>query len=301
MKVFITGATGFLGQHITKACLEKGHEVTCLRRPTSTYPFDENTGTAIRWITLSEGWQQELRDWKPDVLVHAAWGGVSAEGRNNPEIQQANVRQTAEIMTAAPYRQIVMLGSQDEYGQIDNAVNENHPLHPHSEYAKAKIACQQALQEHAEANGMEWQWIRIFSIYGEGQRKEWLIPSLITKCLSGTPTMQTTPGEQVYSYLHCSDFAQAIASIIGTKGKSGIYNLSSTHPIALKDLFQLIKTLTHSCIVFQPSLPYRENQSMMILGDSTRFIQAFGPYEKTTLEEGLNHTIQHIPNIHEQH
>lgn len=294
MKIFLTGATGFLGSHIAEACLAAGHRLLCLRRAHSTLPHLGRTLPAPEWVTEgAEGWQETVKAFRPDVLVHAAWGGVDAKGRNDAAVQQENVEMSRQMMTLAPYRQIIMLGSQDEYGKIDALTSENHPLHPLSEYAKAKIRCCEFLRQHCR-DKVEWQWIRIFSIYGPRQRKEWLIPSVITKCLTGEKQMETTKGEQQYSYLYSADLGRAVASVVGKKGKSGIYNLSSSEAIRLCDLFDLIKRLTGSEITFRKTLPYREHQSMVILGDASKFIHAFGAFEQTPLEEGLRLTIDAI-------
>lgn len=291
MRVFITGATGFLGYHIARICLAKGHDVVCLHRPASVNPFSDTESSRITWVTEDEA-RNRIGLLRPEVLIHAAWGGVSAQGRNDATVQQANIDLTQRIMKLYPYRQIIMLGSQDEYGRIDREIDEQQPACPLSEYAKAKVACCNMLEEYATTVKAEWQWIRIFSIYGEGQQSCWLIPSVIDKCLSGESVMETTPGEQIYSYLYCNDFAEAIAACIGQTGKSGIYNLSSSHPIALKDLFNLIKKLTKAPISFSATLPYRENQSMVILGNCHKFVNAFGTFEHTSLEEGLTHVIR---------
>jgi nucleoside-diphosphate-sugar epimerase len=299
MKILITGATGFLGYHLTRICVQKGHIVACLRRNNSHSLFDAATEHKIRWITVGETyWKQDLGLFEPEVLIHAAWGGVSADGRNDSAIQHANVDMTREILRLAPYNQVIMLGSQDEYGRIDTRVDESHPLQPLSEYAKAKIQCCKMLEDFGRRSGAEWQWIRIFSIYGEQQKSCWLIPSVIDKCLRGETSMQTTPGEQLYSYLYSTDFAEAVESVVGTTDKSGIYNLSSAHPTPLKDLFLLIRRLSGADIDFQPSLPYRDNQSMMILGNSDKFIRAFGPFEHTSLREGLTNVITEMKMSH---
>lgn len=296
MKIFLTGATGFLGYNIAIACADKGYQLLCLRRHNSVSHFPPSIEQQLLWVTEGEeGWLEAIRSFEPDVLIHAAWGGVDASGRNNAEIQQANVELTQQIMTSAPFKQIIMLGSQDEYGQIQAKTSETAPLRPLSEYAKAKIRCCQLLQQYCDPL-IEWQWIRIFSIFGLQQRPMWLIPSVIRKCLDNEPFMETTPGEQVYSYLYSADFGSAITSIVGQRGKSGIYNLSSAKAVRLCDLFELIKRQTGSSIEFRKTLSYRENQSMVILGDASKFIQAFGAFEQTPLEEGLRLTIEEIRN-----
>lgn len=106
--------------------------------------------------------------------------------------------------------------------------------------------------------------------------------------------MATTPGEQQYSYLYSHDFARAITSMVGRTGECGIFNLSSAHPITLIRLFRLIKELTQSSITFLPTLPYRENQSMVILGNSEKFVNTFGAFERTSLTDGLKRVIRHL-------
>lgn len=295
MRILITGATGFLGYHIVKRCVDKDHDVVCLRRKTSVSPFDESMEKRILWVDVdTQQGQDTVNDFAPEVLIHAAWGGVAADGRNNPEIQRTNIDMTDRIMEMYPYTQIVMLGSQDEYGQIDSVIDEEYPLSPVSEYAKAKIVCSRHLKTYCESKHIEWQWLRLFSLYGEKQQSGWLIPSTVKKCIDGALSMETTLGEQVYSYLYASDFACAVESVVGQKGKSGIYNLSSAVPVSIKALQEEIKQLTVSDIQYVRTMPYRPNQSMTIMGDSSRFIKAFGEFEYTTLKQGLAKVIEDI-------
>lgn len=257
--------------------------------------FEEAVEHEVSWVNSDDrNWEISVVDFQPDVLIHCAWEGVSADGRNNPEVQAKNIELSEKLFKLAGYKQIIVLGSQEEYGRIDSLVDENHPLNPVTEYAKAKIATCRKLTEHAKAAQVEWQWIRVFTVYGEKQKDNWLIPSIIKKCKDiSVKEMETTRGEQTYSYLYSSDFANAIFSIVGAEGKSGIYNISSTTPTRLKDLFEFIKRKTNSNIVFKPTLPYREYQSMWIMGNCNKFKNAFGEYERTSLSQGLDNIIHH--------
>lgn len=292
MRVLLTGATGFLGYHIAKACIKTGHQLLCLHRETSISLFSENDEKKIKWFSLSDtNYKQIINDFVPEVLIHAAWQGVSSVYRNDEKKQLVNMQLFMDVINLYTFNQIIVLGSQDEYGFINQIVVEDYPIKPQSEYAKNKNYCCQQLQYFSKERGYEWQWIRVFSVYGEKQQANWLIPSLISNCINGVKEMETTKGEQIYSYLYSSDFARAITSIIGQYGKCGIYNLSSMNPISLKELFEMIKKLTRSDIQFIPRLPYRENQSMMMVGDSSKFIRTFGTFELTSLEQGLKNMI----------
>lgn len=279
MRILLTGSTGFLGQNIVAEAIRQKHQVMTLRH------------------TEIDSCASRLEEFSPEILVHCAWGGVSAADRNNPELQKQNIDMSKKLARMAPYKQIIAIGSQDEYGYLDNIIREDHALSPLSEYAKAKIKVCNDYEAYTKEQGIEFQWIRLFNMYGPGQASNWVIPSVVEKCLLGASSMQTTLGEQRYAYLYVGDFARAIVSMFGQKEKSGIFNLSASNPVALRELFNLIKELTSSKIVFEyGALPYRQGQSMMICGDASKFKNAFGDFEKTDLRNGLEQTIQNIKN-----
>lgn len=270
MKILITGTSGFLGKHIVDEAIRQGHEVLCLKH------------------SEIDDCQKKVNTFAPEILVHCAWGGVSAADRNNPYLQVANIEMSKKVVKLYPFKQIIGAGSQDEYGNINEIVDEEHSLNPISEYAKAKIAFCNWLKEYAESHNIEWQWIRIFNMYGTEQASNWLIPAIIAKCKNGEKTMDTTKGEQQYAYLNADDFGRAIVSVFGAKDKSGIYNISSSNPTPLHDIFIMIKQLTKSDIEFKfGAMPYRQGQSMMICGNSDKFIHTFGEFETINIEEGI--------------
>jgi len=296
MRIFVTGTTGFLGAHIANVCIDKGHEVLCLKRNFSRSLFRPEIEKKLKWVNSDiQGWKSDVFTFQPDILIHAAWSGVSSLDRNDREIQRRNIELAAVLLKIYPYKQVIMLGSQDEYGRLDSLVDEKHGLYPVTEYGKAKIECSVLLMDYCEKNNIDWQWIRVFSIFGELQNENWLIPSIIRKCISGDTEMNATPAEQIYSYLYSLDFAEAIESMLGVRHKSGVYNLSSNQPILLKDIFLKIKKITASSIRFNfGALPYRNGQSMYIMSDSQKFIDAFGPFQRTGFEIGLLRTIEYI-------
>ena len=298
MRIFITGVTGFLGYHIALGCLKAGHELLCLKRSASILPIFsiKEERQQICWVTKGENnWKQIISNFQPDILIHCAWEGTTAQSRNNELIQHSNIQLLVDLIMIFPYKQVICLGSQDEYGYLDGIIDENYILSPQSEYAKAKISCCQQLAFLASEKNFEWQWIRLFSVYGEKQGDTWFIPSLIKKCLANEAHIPLTKCEQIYAYLYSDDFVFAILLLLGSKEKSGIYNLSSSYSISLKNILFLIKRLTNSKATFDFGFyPYRPYQSMMICGDSSKFIRLFGPFERTSLEEGLKRTIDSI-------
>ena len=296
MKIFATGVTGYLGFHFVNVAVSQGHKVLCLKRPTSKSLFEPIVEKEITWVSSKDSHMTEIiNDFQPDVLFHAAWGGVRGADRDNIEIQNENIIMSRKLFELYPYKQIIAIGSQAEYGFYNDIVRETHPLRPTTEYAKAKIQCCNEMIEYCENHNIEWQWIRIFTVFGEKQTGG-LIRMAIEKCLNKEKYLPTTLGEQKYSYLYSFDFARAICKILGSKGKSGIYNLSQPYSLySNRYVLEKIKELTSSYIVLQfGAIPYPDNQVMLMDGHVIKFQQAFGSIPSTNFEIALRNTIDSL-------
>lgn len=294
MKIFATGVTGYLGFHFVNEAVRLGHQVLCLRRNSSKSMFDSVVEAQIAWIDVEDlSLKEKIRLFQPDVLFHAAWGGVRGYGREDRHIQNSNLAMSRQMFGLYPYKQILAIGSQAEYGFYHGPVDENHVLHPLTEYAYAKKQCCDDLKKYCEINGIEWQWIRIFTVFGERQTGG-LIKLVVDKCKRGDKEFDTTEGYQKYSYLYAIDFAKALCQVLGVKGKSGIYNLSQPTEIhSNRYILERIKEKMHSDIQFNfGAIPYEDGQVMLMDGTVEKFVNAFGPIPHTDFELALNKTIE---------
>lgn len=297
MRLFVTGATGYLGYHFVKVAIAQGHKVLCLRRPTSVSLFEPFVEKEIQWVNNDD--EAKLREivnaFQPDVLFHAAWGGTRGKERNDVAIQEHNIQMSKDLITLYPYKQVIVLGSQAEYGFYFGPAMETDALKPNTVYGQAKIATCEFLKEYCEAHDIEWQWIRLFTLFGENQTGG-LIKMFTEKCLRGEKEFNTTEGQQRYSYMYTFDIAKAICMVIGSKGKSGIYNLSQPHDVfSNRQILEHIKELMHSDIQLNfGAMPYEENQVMYMDGYVTKFENAFGAIPHTDFEVALGRTIESI-------
>ncbi len=298
MRIFLTGATGYLGYHFANVAVSLGHKLLCLRRSSSKSLFDEIVEKQIRWVYSDDSQMKViLSDFKPDVLVHCAWSGVRDAGRNDVGVQNDNIEMSKNLFELYPYKQIIVIGSQAEYGYYSHPVSEGHSLNPNTAYGVAKVKCCDMLKHYCEDKGIEWQWIRIFTVFGEKQTGG-LIKLFAQSCLKGDAEFNTSPSMQIYSYLYSYDFGRAICQILGSDNKSGIYNLSQ--PFSLysnKDILGKIKEYLHSDIMVNyGAIPYGEQQIMMMDGTVSKFECAFGKIPYTEFDKALALTIDSIKN-----
>lgn len=293
MRIFVTGATGFLGYHFVNVAVALGHEVLCLRRLTSKSLFEPIVEKKVTWVNNDFTLKDVVRKFKPDVLFHAAWGGVRGAERNDVNIQTANIEMSDYIYHLYPYKQIISIGSQAEYGYYHGPVLEAHPLNPVTEYAKAKIISCNHLKDYCEAQGIEWQWIRIFTVFGEKQTGG-LIKSFTQNCLDEISQFDTTEGKQIYSYLYSLDFAKAVCQVLGERGKSGIYNLSQPFCCYsnIEILAKIKKYLRSEILINFGAIPYAPKQVMCMDGFISHFESSFGKIPHTNFDLALHNTIE---------
>jgi nucleoside-diphosphate-sugar epimerase len=298
-KIFLTGITGFLGSNIARYLAGEGHSIIATYREGSSTLCCADITDKIDWVLQDEGeWIETIINYKPKVIIHSAWIGVSHADRDNWDVQYKNVDYLNTILSIAKNsntKHMVVLGSQAEYGVFNGCIDEEYSLKPTEAYGYIKIVCSELVKQHCNYNNINWYWLRLFSFFGKGEASTWLIPSLVHRILTSTH-MDFTPGEQKYAYLYVNDLGCAIANIIKHEGtSSGIYNISGSKVIKLRDLVQKITSyLDESFQLNFGKLPYRVNQPMHMQGNSTKFIKTFGEFEKSDFDSSLHQTILHL-------
>jgi len=303
MKILLTGATGFIGSHIAEEYLRQGHQIFALKKKSSNLWRCDDFKAKIHWINSDnlEEIAPLITEINPEILVHCAWNGVKASERDNWIEQEKNLTflvSLLELIKSNSVRKIIALGSQAEYGNFEGAIDENHPCTPNSAYGASKVCASIIIQSFSEINKIEWYWLRVFSVFGPREGKNWLIPATINSLLENK-TMELSPCEQKYDYLFIKDFARGLLSIINTPSdKSGIYNLSSGESHKLEILLTYIekKIAPDKDLLKIGCIPYRPNQVMHMQGISDAFNKQFGYKQIHNIYDGLDETINYYKN-----
>ncbi len=300
MKVLLTGASGFLGSHIAELLLNSDHDVKALKRRTSeikSLPFYQR----IEWYNIEDEWIDKSITFSPEIIIHAAWNGVDAVSRNNWERQLSNISfvySLLEIAKTSHSKRFISLGSQAEYGFFSGKIDEACPINPTDAYGAVKAMAQQLVQSFCERYHIDWVWLRVFSVFGERESKNWLIASTIIELLNKIESLDFTLGEQKYAYLYVGDFAQAVLKVVETEEqRHGIYNISSNKAIRLKEVILMIQDILSSKTRLNfGAIPYRINQPMHIEGDIYNFSLSFGPIQISDFRHRLEQVVVYYKN-----
>lgn len=243
MKIFVTGATGFVGAYFVRAALSAGHEVVALRRSEESalpisLPHDP------MWLTKK---LEDLEDSNLagcDALVHFAATGVSPKPATWEECFRFNVLVSlslAEKAKRAAVGRIIIAGSYAEYGKAGLRYDEippDAPLEPTDPYAASKAAGCIALTAYARNHQLRLFYGRIFSAFGEGQSSVNFWPQLRDAAWKGAD-FEMTQGEQIRDFIPIEKVADTFLHACTREdivpGEPHIQNIASGIPISLRD------------------------------------------------------------------
>ena len=242
MRVFLTGATGFVGSHVVDALHARGHEVVALRRPGSRSRVPP--AREPRWI-----------DGALDDVPGDAFAGIDAvmhlaSHTPNPPYDtlerclywnvQASIAMASRAV-AAGVRRFVVAGSCFEYGASAaryDAIPVDAPLEPALSYPTSKAAAAVAFLGLARQEGLQLQLMRLFQVYGEGEAPTRFWPALREAARTGRD-FPMSPGLQVRDFVAVEDVAAQLADALDfdgvAPGRPRIAHVASGRPCTLID------------------------------------------------------------------
>jgi len=296
-RVLVTGAAGFIGSHLVRALLERGHEVAALARPASSM---HRLGQVRADVRLVVGDVRDppsvvsaLHGWRPEACAHLAWYAeprTYLDSHENLSALAASLDFLSHLLDSGCQR-LLVTGTCAEYRASERPLREDSPLGPKTLYAASKLALRTVLEQLAAASDARLAWARIFHLYGPGENELRLVPSVIRALLAGQE-FAATAGTQVRDYLHVADVALALCRLIEVEA-DGPVNVSSGEPISVRRLLQEIARIIGKPHLLR--LGERKSRDSWdppyLCGENRRLRHEAGWQRRHELAEGLSETV----------
>lgn len=296
MRALITGASGFAGGWLCRACLREGDEVHGISRSGAA---PEGASAAAVDLRDGDGVAACVRGFAPDVVYHVA--ALSSVGRSWAEPTQtleANVGGAVALLEALRHHardaRVVWISSSEVYGTVSAMpIGEQTEARPESPYAVSKIAAEQLAAVYAHAHGLRLVIARPFSHSGPGQRPIFLLSNIAWQAVTARRSCQRTlrvvtgNGAIRRDVTDVRDVVRAYRLLAGSS-VSGVVNVctgvtrSTAEQVA--ELARLAPDIAIEHVV-DPQL-VRATEVMELRGDPSRLHDATGwrpeiPYEQT--------------------
>jgi len=220
VRTLVTGASGFIGRWVARLLSRAGADLVMATRDPSGLRSVVNQleidGEALRADLGDEAAVDALvRRVRPAVTFHLAGYGVDRDETDEQEARRINVLAVRSIADAVarwgsrdwPGPQLLHAGSAQEYGVSGANLDEGAPARPTTVYGKTKLEGNVLLMERGGHPNLRALAVRLFTVYGPGERASRLLPSLMRAAERGEP-IELTAGTQRRDFTYVGDVAE---------------------------------------------------------------------------------------------
>jgi GDP-4-dehydro-6-deoxy-D-mannose reductase len=305
LRVLITGASGFAGGWLARACSEAGDEVIGVVRDPDTPPewFEPRVCDLRDRASVSD----LLRSATPDVVYHlAALSSVGRSWEDPGRTVEENVATAVNMLEALRLQhtsaRVVWVSSCEVYGPAATLpIVEDAPVAPANPYAVSKTAGDLLAGVYAEAHGLNLVRARPFNHTGPGQRPIFITSSLARQAAegraAGVTTLRISTGNPNTrrDFTDVRDIVRAYRLLAAGSGDAGtIYNVSSERSVSAAEQVELLASLISPITVEHIVDParVRAHEVMDLRGDSSRLRAATGWEPQIPFRETLADTIE---------
>lgn len=256
VKVLITGAAGFIGSHLTEACLDQGWEVVAIDSLTTYYSPTlkvENAShfrhhprcTFLEADLLEVDLPELLAD--TDVVFHlAAQAGVRASwGLSFDVYTKLNVTLLQRLLESArdsPLKLFVFASSSSVYGDAESLpIGEDQVLRPLSPYGATKALGEHLLHLYFHNYAVPTVALRYFSVYGPRQRPDMAFHRIIESALSGEEFKLFGDGRQTRDFTYVADIVGATIAVADRGVPGATYNIGGGARISMLEVLAIIR------------------------------------------------------------
>lgn len=302
MKILVTGGAGFIASQIADALIEQDNEVFILDNLSTG--FEKNINPKAKFIkadicdkNLSELFEKEKFD---VVNHHAAQMDVRKSVADPAFDATTNILGTINLLQNCVRTNVKKFMFSSTGGAIYGEQNyfpadENHPVSPLSPYGISKLAVEKYLFFYKAQYDLNYTVLRYANIYGPRQNpfgEAGVVAIFTSKLLKSAQPIINGNGMQTRDYVFVGDVVKA--NLLSIKDdQSDIYNVGTGKETNVNELFLILnKNIGNGQIEKHGQAAPGEQLRSVISSD--KIFKHFGWRPSTTLEEGLQKTIEYF-------
>lgn len=275
MKILVTGATGFIGQHVIRCLLKRsGLEIIGTTR-------DLNKAKKIDFFKKIKFIEIDLSIENrtifhqldsPDILIHLAWDNLP--NYNELFHIKKNLVENKKFifnMIDSGLKDITVSGTCFEYGMKSGCLHEKLIVSPSNPYGISKNSLRKFTENLQSDFNFSFKWLRLFYTFGERQGSGSLIAQIEKTAASSIKKFDMSGGEQIRDYLPANEMAELIVTCSLQKKIDGIINCCSGKPISIKNLVEnYIQEKGYDIKINFGAYPYSDYEPMAFWGDNQK-------------------------------
>jgi UDP-glucose 4-epimerase len=289
----ILGGAGFIGRNVCREMSSRGFEVHAIGHGKLSHQEMEEYGI-FRWVeaditleNLCNAYTTEV----PDIVIHCCGSGSVVNAFHEPLVDFDRSVSTVMVMLEFAIRQprplrLVLISSAAVYGnQGDLDINENSRLNPVSPYGYNKVMAEMLCESYSQFFNIKTRIVRLFSVYGEGLRKQLLWDGL-NKLKRGEFSFFGT-GSEIRDWIHVSDASRLVATVATYNGDLNIVCNGGYVKATTREILTMLAQAAGSSLLPEFSGEIHLGNPDRLTADTSNTLEQLGFSGEVALKEGI--------------
>jgi len=305
--ILITGATGFIGSHLTEFCVKRGYNVIAFDR----YNSNNDWGWLehSKYINDFQVILGDIRDYDSvskameecDTVFHlAALIGIPYSYVSPLAYIRTNIEGTYNVLESAKnqnLKQVLITSTSETYGTAQYVpIDEKHPLVGQSPYSSSKIAADHLAISYYKSFELPIKIVRPFNTFGPRQSARAVIPTIISQLLNGVNSIKLGNISPTRDLTYVVDTCNAFLDIYQSASLFGeVTNIGMKSEISIEDLSGLIANLINVNIkikLLEERVRPASSEVERLVCDNTKLLKHTKWKPKYTIEQGISKVIE---------
>ncbi|MFQ5747409.1 MAG: GDP-mannose 4,6-dehydratase [Gemmatimonadota bacterium] len=315
MKVLVTGADGFVGEHLVANLLEAGYEVcaSTLNLPPTRSTLEPAQMASVDWkaadVRDHDALYRLVAALQPDQIYHLAGFSSGALAREQAalalEVNAGGTVNLCEAVLAAKEDfpdfdpRILVMGSGDAYGDAarsDRPLTEDMHLRPVSPYGLSKACEEIAAHTYRRARSLRILVVRGFNLVGVGQQRPFVVPEFCEQvaCIAAgrkEPVVHVGNLDVERDFTDVRDGVEAFRLLMELERPDAAYNVASGRAIPIRTILEWIIDEAGIAVEVQVDpARVREEEVSRITGCADRLREQTGWEPRRSIEAAVRET-----------
>ena len=296
MKIFLTGADGFIGSHMTKR-LSPNHKIIKMTADLRDH----------------EAVKRQVLEADPDIIVHLA-ARTEVEQSFYEQITFSEINYVGTVNLIESCRELknlknfVFASTMEVYGwqPISDVIkqgftgtipayDEQTPPNPNAPYAVAKYGCEKYIEYAGRCYELPYTIIRQTNSYGRRDNNFFVTEQIIYQMLTNPNEINLGYGEPYRNFIFIDDLLDAWETVIANpdKCKNEIFCLGPNNAVRIRDYVNMIaEKIGWNGEVYWHTKPDRPGEIYLLNSTNTKLTKMTGWEPKVELSEGVDRTIE---------
>lgn len=310
MKILITGIAGFIGSHVARHYIGAGYEVIGVDsfdpyyspewKRTTAQELEELGAQVIEYDLTAGSLPEQCKD--AQLVLHAAAQPGNSSAISFERYLKNNLLATqilvAELEESEALQAFINISTSSVYG-LHATQSETIPPAPISNYGVTKLAAEQYVLSRQRDKSFPACSLRLYSVYGERERPDKLLPLLSRRILAGEP-FPLFDGSLSHerSFTYVGDIVKGIALAFEnwSEAEGEIFNIGNDSSITTGQAIEIVESLLGKKALFE-KLPARPGDQISTLARIEKAREKLGYDPKVLPEEGIKRVTDWVQTL----